>query len=159
MDCRRDAGLLHDWIDGRLPPDRAEAVRAHVSGCPSCADAVEAYRATGDLLRAWSAAGARERSPQLDVLWTRVRAGIDEKQDASRQRFRLRRWLWLPAAAALAVFILLFYPSVVGRGPISPGDFRVAVESLDSETSTVALLDRGEDFPRVIWISDDDEKG
>lgn len=159
MRCGLDEKRLHAWIDGRLDPTEAEAVRAHVAGCPACADSAAAFRAAGDLLRAWSDARVRERSPQLDVLWTRVRARIEERQAEPDRRFRLRYWFWLSAAAALAVFVLLVYPSVVGRGPIAPGDFRVAVESLDSETSTVALLDRGEEFPRVIWISDDDEKG
>jgi anti-sigma factor RsiW len=157
MDCKKDDKLLHEWIDNRLTGPEAERVRAHVAGCPRCVDTVEAYRASGDLLRAWAAGGARERSPQLDAMWTRVRAGIAEKQEAKRTTRRWRHWLWLPAAAALAVFTLMVYPSVVGRGPISPGDFRVEVETLDSETSTVALLDRGADFPQVIWISDDDD--
>src|SRR5512138_2298741 len=156
MDCKRDERLLHDWIDGRLPESEAERVRDHVAACPGCADSVAAFRAAGDLLRAWADAGARERSPQLDAMWTRVRAGIAEKEAERQSRFRWRHLFWLPVAGALVVFALLVYPSVVGRGPISPGDFRVAVESLDSETSTVALLDRGENFPRVIWISDDD---
>jgi anti-sigma factor RsiW len=158
MDCKGDVRLLHDWIDGRLSAEAAESVRLHVAGCPACADKVAAFRATGDLLRAWAESGARQRSPQLDAMWTRVRAGIAETEARKRARFRWRHLFWIPAGAALAVFALMVYPSVVGRGPIPPGDFRVAVESLDSETSTVALLDRGEEFPRVIWISDDDER-
>jgi anti-sigma factor RsiW len=157
MDCKRDVGLLHDWIDGRLSGAEADAVAAHVASCPRCADSVAAFRATGDLLRAWADAGARSRSPQLDAMWTRVRAGIAEKEAEQRSRIRWRHMFWIPVAAALAVFALLVYPSGVGRGPIAPGDFRVAVESLDSETSTVARLDRGEQYPQVIWISDDND--
>ncbi len=157
MDCRRDVKLLHEWIDGRLSGDEASKVRDHVAACPKCADSVAAFRATGDLLRARAGAGVREQSPRLDAMWTRVRAGISENEIERQARFRWRHLFWIPAAGALAVFALLVYPSVVGRGPITPGDFRVAVESLDSETSTVALLDRGEEFPQVIWISDDDD--
>jgi anti-sigma factor RsiW len=155
--CAFGDGRLHDWIDGRLSSAEADAVREHVALCPHCADSAAAFRAAGDLLRAWSAETVRKGDPRLDAMWTRVRAGIAEKEAAKRNRLRWRHLFWVPAAAALAVFALLVYPSVVGRGPITPGDFRVAVERIDSETSTVALLDRGDEFPQVIWISDEDE--
>jgi hypothetical protein len=57
------------------------------------------------------------------------------------------------------VAFFVFYPSVVGRPPLAPGDFRVSVESLESEGATVALLDEGEGLPRVIWILEETERG
>src|SRR3972149_2222063 len=64
----------------------------------------------------------------------------------------LRRWFFVPGAAALAVLILLFYPSDGTRAPFHPKSFDVTVESLESDTATVALVDKGEELPRVIWV-------
>jgi hypothetical protein len=52
---------------------------------------------------------------------------------------------------------LLFYPSRVNRAPFNPNSFDVAVEELDSDVAMVALVDRGEDLPRVIWIMENDK--
>ena len=52
----------------------------------------------------------------------------------------------------VAVLTLLFYPLNGSRAPFHPKSFDVTVESLESDTATVALVDKGEDLPRVIWI-------
>jgi hypothetical protein len=45
-----------------------------------------------------------------------------------------------------------FGPSVGTRAPFHPNSFDVTVESIESDTATVALVDKGEELPRVIWI-------
>jgi hypothetical protein len=45
----------------------------------------------------------------------------------------------------------------VSRAPFHPSSFEVAVEDLASDTATVALVDRGDDLPRVIWIIENDK--
>lgn len=157
MDCRTVIRMVHDEIDGRLPPSEAAAVRRHLDSCASCAAEAEAYRRTGEMLRIWIAARGADRAPQLAALWTGVRAGIEERRAATSPASRVRKWLWLPAAAALAVFALLFYPSDVRRAPFHPTSFEVAVEHLESDAATVALVDKGDDLPRVIWIIEDEE--
>lgn len=156
MECERVRSVLQDAVDGRLPPPEAADVREHLRACAECAAEEAAFRRVGELLRTHYAARVSERDPQLDFLWTRVRARIEENRRAETGFHRHRRWLWIPAAAALAVLFLLFYPSKVSRAPFRPGDFHIAVESLDSETATVALVDKGEDLPRVIWIIEDE---
>ncbi|MBI5575100.1 MAG: zf-HC2 domain-containing protein [Deltaproteobacteria bacterium] len=156
MDCGKVLKALQDDIDGRLPLIEAADVRKHLESCVSCAAEAASLRRVGELLRLWSAARASEKSPQLDVLWTRVHAGIVEKKSRVNAAARLRKWLWVPAAAALVVLALLFYPSGVSRAPFHPSSFDVAVEELDSDAATVALVDRGEDLPRVIWIMEND---
>jgi hypothetical protein len=111
----------------------------------------------GELLRLWAASRAAEKAPQLDALWTRVSAGIEERKRRNGPAAWARRWFWIPAAAALAVLALLFYPSNVSRAPYHPTSFDVAVEDLESDTATVALVDKGDDLPRVIWIIENDK--
>ena len=151
MECRETRQRIQDVIDGRLPPGEAEEVRRHLRACAPCAAEEADLARVGDLLRLWSAARVGEREPQLSALWTRVRAGI-EQQGSPWYAPLLRRWFFVPAATALAVLILLFYPSDGTRAPFHPKSFDVTVESLESDTATVALVDKGEELPRVIWV-------
>jgi hypothetical protein len=107
------------------------------------------------VLRALTGIRAMEKGPALDAMWTRVRAGIGESREARRRPWWIVRWAWIPAAVALAVLALLFYPAGTDRSPFHPSTFDVAVEDVESEVATVALVDKGEDLPRVIWIIED----
>lgn len=157
MDCKKVIRMLQDEIDGRLPPSAGAEVRRHVDSCESCATEADAYRRVGEMLRLWTASLAAGKAPELDALWTRVSAGIEERKRGKGTAAWARRWLWIPAAAAVAVFALLFYPSKVSRAPYLPTSFDVAVEDLESDAATVALVVKGDDLPRVIWIIENDK--
>lgn len=152
MDCGKARGILQDGLDGRLPPKESAELLEHVRSCGGCAAEEESLRRVGDLLRLWAAVRVGERRPQLGAMWTRVKAGIDERRDPWYAA--ARRWLWIPAALALAAAALLFYPSQRAMAPFHPTSFEVSVETLESD-ATVALVDNGEDLPRVIWILED----
>ncbi len=154
MDCTLAKGMLHEAIDGRLPPRKSGELREHLAECPACRAEEASLRQVGDLLRLWAAVRTGEREPQLHAMWTRVKAGI-ESERKPRTASAILRWFWIPAAAALAVFALLFYPSSGTRAPFQPKSFDVSVETLESDTATVALVDKGKDLPRVIWILED----
>lgn len=152
MDCKEARAILEEAIDGRLPPGRAAELEAHLAGCAPCAAETESLRRVGAMLRLWAEARGAGMASQLDAMATRVRARIEEREREAAGHGWLRRWFWLPAAAVLAVLTLLFYPSDVSRAPFHPRSFEVSVESLESDIATVALVDKGEDLPRVIWI-------
>ncbi len=151
MECTETRQKIHDLIDGRLPPHEAAQVRDHLGICAPCAAFEAELMRVGDLLRLWSAARVGERETELSAMWTRVRVGIEEHK-VPWYAPAFRRWFWVPVAATLAVFALLFYPSDGTRAPFHPKSFDVTVESLESETATVALVDKGKELPRVIWI-------
>jgi hypothetical protein len=88
-------------------------------------------------------------------MWTRVRAGIRESRETRPRSSWIARWAWIPAAVALVVSALLLYPSGTDRSPFHPTSFDVSVEDVESDVATVALVDKGEDLPRVIWIIED----
>ena len=157
MECRNVIGKLQDEIDGLLPASEAAEVRGHLESCGSCAAEAEEFRRVGEMVRLWTASRAAGKELQLDALWIRVSAGIEERKTREATSFRARRWIWMPVAAFLAVLALLFYPSDVSRAPFHPKSFDVAVEDLESDTATVALVDKGDDLPRVIWIIENDK--
>ena len=155
MDCGAALMNIEAKTDGLLPREAEAELAGHLAGCPACAAEDAAISATGSVLRALTGIRAMEKAPALDAMWTRVRAGIEESREARRRPSWIARWAWIPAAVALAVVALLFYPSGTDRSPFHPSTFDVAVEDVESEVATVALVDKGEDLPRVIWIIED----
>jgi anti-sigma factor RsiW len=157
MDCRAALEKIEAKADGLLPREAEAELVDHLAGCPACAAENAAISATGTMLRALTGIRAREKAPALDAMWTRVRAGIEEGRETRRHFPWIGRWVWIPAAVALAVAALVFYPSGTDRSPFHPSTFDVAVEEVESEVATVALVDKGEDLPTVIWIIEDAE--
>jgi anti-sigma factor RsiW len=155
MECRAVLMNIGAKADGLLPREAEAELAGHLAGCPACAAEDAAISATGPVLRALTGIRAMEKAPALDAMWTRVRAGIEESREARRRPSWIARRAWIPAAFALAVLAFLFYPSGTDRSPFHPSTFDVAVEDVESEVATVALVDKGEDLPRVIWIIED----
>jgi len=155
MNCVAALERIEAKADGLLPPEEEAALAGHLAVCPACSAEEAAISATGPLLRAVTGIRANEKTPAIDAMWTRVRAGIGEAREAPRRPLWAARWAWIPAAFALAVLALLFYPARTDRPPFHPRTFDVAVEVVESDVATVALVDKGEDLPRVIWIIED----
>jgi anti-sigma factor RsiW len=154
MDCTTARRRIEERADGLLPAAAGPELDAHVASCPACAADRARTDAVGPLLRSWAAAQAGSKAPQLDAMWTRVRAGIGEREGARRASW-FKEWFWLPAALALAVSALLLYPTGADRSPFNPRHFNVSFEDVESDTADVALVDKGDDLPRVIWIIED----
>ena len=155
MDCGTALGKITAKADGLLPLQEEAELADHLAGCPACAAADAAIAATGPALRALTGVRAMQKAPALDAMWTRVRAGIEESREPRRRFPGLARWAWIPAVVAIALLALLVYPSRTDRSPFHPSSFDVAVEEVESDTATVALVDKGEDLPTVIWIMED----
>ncbi|HEX2710492.1 MAG TPA: zf-HC2 domain-containing protein [Candidatus Deferrimicrobium sp.] len=155
MDCGTALGKIIAQADGLLTREAEAELASHLAGCPACAAEDAAISATGPALRALTGVRAREKAPAFDAMWTRVRAGIEESRETRRRSSWISRWVWIPTAVAIAVSALLFYPAGTDRSPFHPSSFDVAVEDVESDVATVALVDKGEDLPRVIWIIED----
>ena len=155
MDCGAALKNIEAKANGLLRREAEGELAGHLAGCPACAAEDAAISATGTALRALAVIRAMEKSPALDAMWTRVRAGIVESREARRRPSWSARWALIPAGVVLAALALLFYPAGTDRSPFHPSTFDVAVEDVESEVATVALVDKGEDLPRVIWIIED----
>ncbi len=51
MTCRELAELLLDYLDGTLPPEQAEHLRAHLADCKPCVHYVATYELTIQITR------------------------------------------------------------------------------------------------------------
>jgi anti-sigma factor RsiW len=152
MECESAKRRIEEKADGRLPPGAEGELTAHLSACARCAEEERIASAVGPMVRAYAQARTAQASPRLDAMWGRVRAGIAEGRQAPVRRSFAAKWLWIPAVLALAVFTLLFYPTGTERAPFRPRSFDVAFEDVESDAGTVALVNKGEELPRVIWI-------
>ena len=155
MDCGTAKTLIEKRADGLLPTGAEAELDAHLSSCRECAAEQSRVVAVGRLLGAHIDARTASAQSGLDMMWTRVRAGIEEGEPAGGVLSR-RGWAILPVGAlALIIFALLFYPAGPDRSPFNPQTFDVSVESVESDIAVVTQLDMGDDLPRVIWIIED----
>jgi anti-sigma factor (TIGR02949 family) len=140
--CDEVGDLLEPYLDGDLPPDEADRVRAHLADCPACAAELALADAIQRELRSL---------PQLDCppeVLARVReAGraevvplvprLTRRQEAPRRR-------WLPAAVTgLAAALLLTIGGLtyrqLGHSVSSPAEPSPAEVARATEEARFAL--------------------
>ncbi len=71
--CSEVVRLLIDYVEDRLPENRRADLEQHLTGCGSCAAALNTYRSTVSLLRSLN----EEDLPE--ELRTRLRAFLDRE--------------------------------------------------------------------------------
>jgi len=156
IDCKTARLFMDKQTDGALSPDAGAKLDAHLSLCQECAAWRSGSDAVGRLLRSHIDARAASARGGLDMMWTRVRAGIEEGKPSGDVLIR-RFWPAFCAGAAIALvaLMLLLHPARPDRSPFNPRTFDVSVEEMESDIAVVTQLDMGEDLPRVIWIFED----
>jgi anti-sigma factor RsiW len=125
MNHEQTIDKLGAWLDGELPPDRADAVRRHVEQCPACAARVDELKS---LARALDQLPAR--TPSRDFA-RRVRRAAEPARERILvlEPFRRVRPALLRVAAGLVVLGGLAVgilagsraPSAVVTPPATPG--------------------------------------
>jgi anti-sigma factor RsiW len=109
-----DKELLSSFVDGEVPSPWKERIELHVTGCPSCASTVEAFRGITESLHA---AESVEETDALNQAAARIGASLDfrapliQRQRGFAESFS-RVWscrvsLPMPFLAAGAVALLL----------------------------------------------------
>jgi len=102
--CSYEADVL-DLVAIDQWPQRADAaLRAHVAGCPLCAEVASIATA----VREWSSADAIPRMPEAAVVWHR--AQVKARTEAARAAFRP---VWLAQGFALVALVV----ALVWMGP------------------------------------------
>ncbi|MGM0574797.1 MAG: anti-sigma factor family protein [Myxococcota bacterium] len=142
--CDRIEHHLSALADGELRPLEAIAVRRHVEDCPRCHRAFHALEALKVQLHV--AGGECVPTEAQKERWLRA---IEERAATARaRRQRLRRWIPVAAAAALACIVALAW-SFVDAGPAQPTSAHAAAGGrLDGEAmERMVRVHRGEIGP------------
>jgi len=126
-----DRQLLSVYFDGEMPSPWKEKMEAHIAGCPRCAGQLEIYRrisrtAAGDVLAGGAVEAVKEQVWRKLEQRTGTAAGLPEAWPTAvrgRAVWRRRISVPLPAAAAIALFIVLaFVMALKVTGPVeNPG--------------------------------------
>ncbi len=147
--CRHVQQLREAYLDGELSAGLAAEVHAHLLQCPACQREVEMMRVAGNVI-----AGDRSEPVPPPALADRVvaaipRFGMGSAATLLTRRGRRRR-LWqrvagasLPAAAAIAFFCVLVWPSASRelRPTLVKGKAVEAVGATTMVDSTLGLLE------------------
>jgi len=110
-ECRAIRRALHAYLDGELPPDRAERVHTHTLACAECGEALRIAAATRDLLRSQP---EPEAPPGLAAA-IKARAHQELAQPV-RVAFDWRRAV-VPVAAAAGLILALAITLNLARRP------------------------------------------
>ncbi|MHB2205484.1 anti-sigma factor family protein [Methylobacterium sp. CM6257] len=109
--CVQWAVTLHGFIDGELDAVNALAFESHLAGCPHCRAEVERFstlrRTVGQDGVAWPVP-EHVRAQLVDAV---ARASARARRNAGQQTIQIlafvRRWSFIPSAAALAASLFL----------------------------------------------------
>lgn len=161
---------LGPYLDGELPPGRAQKVQNHLSSCPRCRTEIEALQGLKALMRE---ASLPSLSPMEEAFfWPRVKERIARETRRPGWRLILYR-LWdrivgYPRhALASAVLVLAILSLVVFEARelkyvpgIKPALVNAAViESLETDDPRVTLMVYTTPFQgmKVIWVFEANE--
>jgi len=169
MTCREVENLLPLFFDGELEARQMRAVALHSTRCGTCeaelreleriqelvSDAVHTRVEDVDLSNFWATIEPR-LTPPRDGWWTRVQTWWAEHDHG---------WLIrVPAfGAALAVALLAAFlylrntqPTTAPAAPqLAAVDNAASIDSLDTDSESVAVLNDPETRTTVLWVSDD----
>ena len=75
VDCRHVIGRMWEYLDGELPADEVEEIRAHLAVCGRCNPQYQfQFRFLGAVVASHAGLGAPPPSPELA---SRVKAALD----------------------------------------------------------------------------------
>ena len=110
MNCSEVVSRIDGYLDGRLRPEDAEALRNHLAECPACAEEADAVKD----LRQRAARLPRSLDPRRD-LWPEIATRIAAEK-VVRGRFVRRALMAAAAVALLAGSVVTAY--MVGRSQV-----------------------------------------
>jgi anti-sigma factor RsiW len=171
MTCREASNLLPLFFDGELDPRQMRAVALHGTRCQPCETELRRLERVQDLVSETINSAVDEID--LSNFWPGIEDQLGavrvSRWERARERWRLRwregelRWavrIPLLAAAAAAVLALFLFSRALqpGGGPdasqIVAVDHSAQIESLDTDSDSVAVLNDPETSTTVLWVND-----
>ena len=155
--CLSVSNLLERYFDQEVTEDESSLVRNHLSECILCRETVRSMGEFRDLLKApVEEALGREDFPWV---WQNIERGIRTQKRAGRlESLRssivfspfLRKKVWVPALAVLAVLIFFTGSFVLENNPSYPDP--PVVEYVESPTHNVMIYQMEKAKVTVIWL-------
>src|SRR6516164_8601016 len=99
--------LSDEQLSGYPVSEPFPADAAHVRSCPECRGRLEAMQAALDAYAEYRDSVRAPLLPPPPKLWRSLEQIVT--LDEARRRKALRRWLWVPVAAAACVLAVLFF--------------------------------------------------
>lgn len=101
MNCQEFELELGDYVDGTLPPDRTDAIAAHLRTCAACRDTVADFTSIRSM--------ARTLEPHLPSphVWTRLSAAVEQDRRRPWWQLATGAFAWRPIAAVTVMLALL----------------------------------------------------
>ena len=134
MNCTHIQNLLPLYIEGDLPSQQADTVRAHLFSCPQCRESASEYEASQEWLRA--SASTQLEDQFFDDLRASVWRGIEDNRKPGPF---FPRWSWAIAVALLLITagVLLYSRRIQPLSDV-PNLVKVSPEKRPEVTITAA---------------------
>jgi anti-sigma factor RsiW len=159
MTCREAEKLLDLFLDGELEARPMRTVALHVTRCASCEALLQRQERLQDAIAETYAEAVAE--VDFTTFWPGVAARMTDRRRPVRTWLSRAREIGggraagLAAAAAITVLGILWVWRVPPAGAPVRTDNQVRIDSLVSESRSVALLSEPESNTTVIWVIDD----
>jgi anti-sigma factor RsiW len=174
MTCRDAGALLSLFFDGELDSSQMRAVALHSARCTDCESALRQLERLQEVVSAHVVAAVDDLD--LSTFWSDIEHRLGPSHLSWTERVRVwwgeREWTWTapgwPALAAVGVAIAIGFaliarvqtPTTQPDAPqIAARDNAAVLDSLDTDASSVAVLNDPETRTMVLWVSDDDSVG
>jgi anti-sigma factor RsiW len=161
--CSSISKLLEKYFDQEVTVEERSVVESHLQDCSSCQDSLKAMEGLRHLIKA--PVDEAYRKEDFYWVWQKIEREIRQEKRPSWEE-SLREWLngiplfrkrvWIPAVAAIAIFLMVFTPYFYKMAPSSSQ--ASVVEYVESQTHNVMVYELEKNNVTVIWLIEDSEK-
>ena len=161
--CSSISKLLEKYFDREVTDEERSIVEGHLQGCRTCQEALKTMEGLRHLIKA--PVDEADRQEDFYGVWQKIERRIQQEEKSAwkesiRQRLDLtplfRKRVWIPAAAAIAILLMVLTPYFYKK-TLSSSETSV-VEYVESQTHNVMVYELEKDNVTVIWLLEGPEK-
>ena len=155
--CPRISELLERYFDQEVNDEERSLVESHLQDCPSCQDDLKAMEGLRCLMK--TPVDEADSKENFYWVWQKIEREIQQEETLGWKE-SIKRWfdltpflrkrVWVPAAAVIAILLLIITPYLYKKTP-SSSDPSV-VEYVESQTYNVMVYESEKGDVTVIWL-------